>query len=160
MKTDTLLATIGAIALMSIGAWSALKRRFYARTFHERPQTRMGNPHNVSVEDVERVARRDFLAAQLSEVATVLRGFDNQSEIVRTRVRLGALKLADGNLEALQKYIAAANQDYWDVVSWAEYCLNRKVSMDLNRSPKKLSTEVQKQTPNVLWQQYEDWLRR
>jgi len=37
------------------------------------------------------------------------------------RLRLAALKLFDGSLDELKKYISYAKQDFRDVLSWAEY---------------------------------------
>lgn len=76
----------------------------------------------VCDEDVERVLHRDFAAA---EVATARRALENYGRrrwhAEPVRVRLAALKLADGDLEALRAQVRAADADYSDVLAAAEY---------------------------------------
>jgi hypothetical protein len=113
--------------------------------------------HGATQDDVERIVRRDFRTEQLLDVMSALKEFDNQLESTRIRVRLAVLKLSDGNLEALKKYITVAKQDFWDVISLAEYCGTAAIVRNL---PKPLSKKDRQQIAGALWQQYEDWLRK
>lgn len=52
------------------------------------------------------------------EARTVLLGYaDNEPD----RVRKAILKLSEGNLADLKHYVKQGNQDYRDILYWAEY---------------------------------------
>jgi hypothetical protein len=87
----------------------------------------------------------------------VLGELDGRLEGVR--VRLAALKLADGSLQALRKQIALANRDYRDVLVAAEYPGRWKVTSSFYNSPQKLSKKERQQIAEADWNQYESWLR-
>jgi hypothetical protein len=76
----------------------------------------------VSDADVERIVRRDFAAEEVSEVLSTLAEYGKKSwhgEVVR--VRLAILKMANGSLDRLQIWMAAADRDYRDALAAAEY---------------------------------------
>ena len=71
---------------------------------------------NVSRADVERIVRRDFASADVSNALAIVdecqkchTGGDSPA-----RVQLAALKLADGDISALRREIEAAKSDYRD----------------------------------------------
>jgi hypothetical protein len=114
----------------------------------------------VILEDVERVVRRDYPAEQFPEVIAVLEEFDNQWESIRIRVWLATLKLADGNLEALRKNIALANQDYRDVLVLAEYPGYWKATSSVRNFPEQMSQNDLQRISDADWEQYQSWLQR
>jgi hypothetical protein len=155
MNSDTLVAIFGVLALLSVGAWSALKPRFITRKVHESWPSRP-LPHATQA-DVERVVRRDFPAEQYSDVMAILGALDSRLEGIR--VRLAALKLAEGNLEALKKQIAIANRDFRDVLVAAEYPERWKVTSTFYDLPTKVSKKERQRIVDADWQQYQSWLR-
>jgi hypothetical protein len=116
----------------------------------------------VTSNDVERVVRRDYSEAQFDSVMAVLKVYEESSSgrRERPRVQLAALKLADGNLEALRAHINAAVQDFRDVVGPAEYPeYSKQVAVRLRKPP--LAEDQRMQiTIDSDWKQYEEWLRR
>jgi len=73
------------------------------------------------------------------------------------RVWLAALKLANGDVEALRAHVNAAKTDYRDVLSWAEYpAYSRNVSGVRIRP----TAQEQRQIIDDDWAQYEMWLRK
>ncbi len=158
MKTNSLVAIVGVLVLLSVGAWSALKGRFSARK-SSRAWPRRPLP-DVTQEDVGRIVRRDFPAAQFHDVIAILGEFDNKWESTRIRVRLAALKLADGNLDAVKKQMAFANQDYRDVIVAAAYPGYWKATPSVRELPRKLSKKERQQIIDADWNQYQDWLRK
>ena len=83
----------------------------------------MRQPHGTYTEDdLRRVIVRDFGESALPSVMKLLlryREEDGQREMLR--VRMACLKLANGNLQALEREVAAACADYRDVLGPAEY---------------------------------------
>jgi hypothetical protein len=71
----------------------------------------------VSRSDVERVVRRDYSPVHFATVMALLEGHEFGGP---NRLPLGALKLADGNLEELSKWLDAS-VDERDIINKAEY---------------------------------------
>ncbi len=113
---------------------------------------------DVTLNDVERIARRDFLLIQFECVMDVLKGYAESvsGRRERPRVQLATLKLANGDLAALRKHINTAVQDFRDVVGPAEYPGYSKLAFRV----RKLPIEEQQRIIDSDWKQYEDWLRR
>jgi hypothetical protein len=86
----------------------------------------------------------------------VLQEYTSQWEGGTARVRLAALKLANGNLDLLRKHIADALRDYRDILVGAEYPEHWKAKF----GSKKLSQKEHQQIVDADWKQYEDWLRK
>ena len=111
---------------------------------------------NVTAADVERVVRRDFPADRVAEVRALLDEYGKEKwEREPHRVRLAALKLAEGNVERLRGAIELAKRDFRDVVAPAEY------PEYLRRVPRSgtLGAE-ERRVIDADWKQYQDWLRR
>jgi hypothetical protein len=110
----------------------------------------------VTDADVERVVRRDFAPALHPEVMAVLAQY-GKSEWQREapRVRLAALKISGGRLEALRDRIDAACRDYRDVLIPAEYPGYYEKSMKgkFARGEKRLAIEADRA-------QYSEWLHK
>lgn len=72
--------------------------------------------------DIQLVISQDFPEEQHEIVRDVLDWYGDQDyQRDPIRVRLAALKLADGDLGELKEMINAARVDYRDILSWAEY---------------------------------------
>lgn len=70
--------------------------------------------------DVKRAVEASFPAERHAAVLKLLRsGYTRRNE--RCRVQLAVLVLADGDLTELQRLVKAANEDYRDLLYWAEY---------------------------------------
>ncbi len=112
---------------------------------------------NVSRADVERIVRRDFASADVSNALAIVdecqkchTGGDSPA-----RVQLAALKLADGDISALRREIEAAKSDYRDVLVLAEYPRYWS-EIGFDDVPDSVLSEVEDED----WRQYENWLRR
>lgn len=110
----------------------------------------------VSRDDVQRVVRRDFPAAEFSAALTVLGEYSSNigGEAGEARVQLAALRLALGDLTELRRHIAAARQDYRDVLAAAEYpeASIRWSAMD------SLPDKERQKIYDSDWDQYQEWL--
>ena len=76
----------------------------------------------VTDADVERIVRREFDAARVEEVLTLLDEYGTESwHGEHARVRLALLKLSAGSEDRLRTNVQAASTDYRDVLCSAEY---------------------------------------
>jgi len=73
------------------------------------------------------------------------------------RVQLAALKLADGNLEALKKQISTAKRDFRDVLAPAEY--PEYMRWGMFQVPK-MPVREQQRIIDSDWKQYKEWLQK
>jgi hypothetical protein len=111
----------------------------------------------VRAADIERVVRREFTAAHVPEALAVLAEYGPATwHREPLRVRLAALKLAEGNLEKLRMAIDRAKRDYRDVLAPAEYPTFIQSSNRRGRS----HSQDRQQVYIDDWQQYERWLRK
>jgi len=111
---------------------------------------------SVSEEDVARVIRRDFSDTDVPAAEAIVMEYGRESfEREADRVRLAALKLAAGSIEALRRHINNAKCDFRDVLSAAEYPKATKVWNRIDR----LSPEKRQEIYDDDWRQYENWLR-
>ena len=104
----------------------------------------------VTADDVIRIVRRDFPP---EEQAEVLRELEGLGAAAKPRVQLAVLKLIQGKLDALPRHIAMAKQDWRDVLMYAEYPADARISW--GRPPEDHHGAYQAD-----WEQYQDWLRR
>ena len=111
---------------------------------------------DVTQDDVERIVRRDFPAIKFEDVIAILAEYVTQGDGGAIRVRLAALKLADGDLDSLRKHIATANRDYRDVLVAAEYTEFWKATSRVHTLPR----SEHERLFDADWKQYENWLRR
>ena len=70
---------------------------------------------------LQQVLEIDFPPSQHSIVEDILHWYGDQDyQLEHERVRLAALKLADGDLDQLKQAINTARRDYRDILAWAE----------------------------------------
>jgi len=55
-----------------------------------------------------------------AQILALLNQYESESAAGRLRVQLAVLKLSEGNLSQLRKYLEVARTDYRDVLFWAE----------------------------------------
>ena len=109
-------------------------------------------------DDVMMVARRDFGEEQFGGVMAVLSEYGVEKwEREKARVQLAALKLANGDREAIKKHIAVAKQDYRHVLAAAEYPEYFRYGMFRVRE---LPAKVQQLIIDSDWNRYQTWLSR
>lgn len=111
----------------------------------------------VTDSDVTRIVHRDFPADQVGEVQTILATYGAESwHPEPQRVRCAALKLADGDLDALRAQIVAACTDFRDVLAAAEYPIYWQRDMEGT-----LVTDADEREAFAAdWRQYQEWLTR
>jgi len=116
-------------------------------------------PHpDVTSNDVERIVRRDFPSGQFDAVMSVLKQYGVEKwQRECARVQLAALKLADGDLDKLQKIVNVAKTDYRDVLSPAEFPEYRR---RMRSSARMLEGVERDQAVARDREQYEAWLKR
>lgn len=112
----------------------------------------------VTGDDVMMVVRRDFAEEQFGVVMSVLSEYGAERwERGKARVQLAALKLANGDLEALKKHITLAKQDYRDMLAAAEY---PEYSTNGMFRVRELPAKEQQRIVDSDRKQYETWLRK
>ncbi|HTM37726.1 MAG TPA: hypothetical protein VL156_13315 [Terriglobales bacterium] len=111
----------------------------------------------VTPADIERVVRRDFAETEVDAALAILAEYGPQAwHREPARVRLAALKLANGSLEGLRRAVDRAKLDYRDVLAPAEYPKFTEFGLRARR----LRSRVQQQIFSDDWQQYERWLKK
>ena len=108
-------------------------------------------------EDVVRVVHRDFAPAEVDAALAVLNTYgDSRPDSGSVRVRLAALKYADGDLVKLNRKLEEASLDYREVLIDAEYPINYKLTMKTKRPSDQEYNESIRQD----WKNYSEWLSR
>ena len=108
----------------------------------------------VTRADVERVIRRDFPQKVVAEALSLLDACDADSGAPIPRVQLAVLKMADGDLTRLKRFIEDAKLDYRDVLGWAEFPQYSRTVPGPGQPP-----HVD-QIIEADWKQYQSWLTR
>jgi hypothetical protein len=112
---------------------------------------------SITATDVERIVRRDFPDEQFDIVMSVLTEYGTEKwHREPSRVQLAAMKLADGDVNALRRHIDTAKQDYRDVLAAAEYPEYSKKMFRVRELP----SREQNRIVDDDWRQYETWLRK
>ena len=112
---------------------------------------------NVTRADVERVVKRDFPADSVAHVSAILDRYGIERwEESADRVHLAALKLAAGDIAALERHVAVAKRDPRDVIAAAEYPQAIRKFGNLNRMKEPDRASMFDADSN----QYLEWLRR
>lgn len=111
----------------------------------------------VTVADIERVVYRDFHRIQIDDVLAILAEYGTEIwHKERERVRLAALKLANGDIGKLRSAINRAKLDYRDVLAPAEYPKFMQEGIRFRR----LRSRDRELIYTDDWQQYERWLKK
>ena len=103
---------------------------------------------NVTEADVERVVRREFRVSDVPTASAILNASGHHP-----RIRLAVLKLARGDIEALQRHLL---YDPRDALSAAEYPMASSVARPLHELPPAERQAIY----DADWKQYNDWLHR
>lgn len=106
-------------------------------------------------QDVIRIVNRDYPESARAVVFSKLDAYGSEARHREaTRVRLAALKLANGDIDRLDTLLEEANKDYRDVLASAEY----PGYMDCYHQQQ---TDAEKQAIiDSDWSQYQNWLNR
>lgn len=111
---------------------------------------------NITQDDIIRIIHREFSFEKSLDVERILAKYD-EGYPEQYRVQASILKLAEGNLAALDKYVEAAKGDYRDVLYWAEY-------PNFNVHGFSIADKLpQVQIDQIIekdWDQYENWLKK
>jgi hypothetical protein len=108
-------------------------------------------------DDIVRVVSRDFSENEYSTVMTILGEYGTEAwHREPDRVRLAALKLANGSVQKLRVSIERAKRDYRDVIAPAEYPGHSKVGWTRAGLP----PDEKRRIFQSDWQQYEQWLKK
>ena len=91
-------------------------------------------------EDVRRAVAASFSEADRPAVLAALDGYRLGREA--ERVQLAIVALADGSLAEVERLVSAANTDYRDVLSWAEYPSSSKTKRQMAARYRRLGVAV------------------
>lgn len=84
---------------------------------------------NISDQLLDKLIEREF-KNMLPIVRTKLDRVDSDSKAGKNRIAACILKIADKNLDALEKLIQKANEDSRDILMWAEYPRCKKLGFE------------------------------
>jgi len=108
----------------------------------------------VTDEDVARIVYRDFVESEVEEVLSLLDEYGiEERHREHARVRLAALKLANGSINRLRSAIENAKCDYRDTLGPAEY------SGYLKHFNNKMTEAEKREIIDSDWKKYQEWLR-
>jgi predicted RNA-binding protein len=107
---------------------------------------------NISDSDIERIIKRDFPRFEIIKIAEILKMYKSESIKGRNRIYASILKLSNGNIEMIKKYVEKANTDYRDVIALSEYPNYSEHAFE------DLSVKRKEQLIMEDWTQYEAWL--
>jgi len=109
----------------------------------------------ISDSDIKRIIKRDFPQSEFAEVESILQMYKSESKGGRNRVFASILKLSDGNIELIKKFVEKANYDFRDVISLSEYPNYTEHAFDDD-----LPEQKKKQLISDDWNQYSYWLSK
>src|SRR5262245_16550230 len=111
----------------------------------------------VSNDDIQRVVRREYSPECIAEVLQILSEYGGETwQVAPFRVRLAALKLANGNVEHLRLLINRGKIDYRDVIAPAENPLYFERMIGRAKLPEGERAQI----IAADWAQYQGWLTR
>ena len=133
-------------------------RRLFRRDSPQRTSQGISQPiPQVTPDDVERVVCRDFTADEYATVTAMLNEYGTEKwHREPTRVRLAALKVANGSVQKLRACVESAKRDYRDALAAAEFPAYFKIGFRVRELPEKERRRIIGDD----WRQYEEWLRR
>ena len=108
---------------------------------------------NITKTILERIIERDF-NENSAAVKIKLKQIESDSESGKNRISAAILKLANGNLKQVEKYITVSKVDFRDVISQAEYPRCSELGFEAMEKPgiEKVYLED--------WNEYSEWLNK
>lgn len=133
-----------------------LTNLFRRNASHTAKETSQRIPQ-VTSDDVERIVCRDFTADEYATVTAMLKECGiNMAQTGAARVRLAALKVANGSVQKLRSCIDSAKRDYRDALVAAEYPSYFMIGFRGQKLPEK----EQRRIIDEDWRQYQEWLKK
>jgi len=112
----------------------------------------------IDDETLERLVNREFTSDTAGRVHSLLETYGAKPHhIERNRVRAAILKLAHGDLGAIQRQVSVAITDFRDVVGAAEYPRQMEIGF---AGMSDASEEHLQDLKNQDWKDYCDWLQK
>ena len=102
---------------------------------------------------LEKIIERDF-KGNSKEVKAKLEKVESDTESGKKRISASILKLANGNLKAVENFIEVANIDFRDVISQAEYPRCSKFGFEIVNEPGVWKIYLED------WKEYTEWLNK
>ena len=102
---------------------------------------------------LEKIIERDFKASS-TEVKSKLEKVESETESGKNRISLAILKLANGNLEDVEKYIEVSNVDFRDIIFQAEYPRCSELGFEAIENPEIRKVYLED------WEEYTKWLNK
>lgn len=102
---------------------------------------------------LEKIIERDF-KGNSTEVKTKLEKVKSETESGKKRISAAILKLANGNLKAVENFIEVANIDLRDIISQAEYPRCSKLGFEAMENPEIRKVYLED------WEEYTEWLNK
>lgn len=112
----------------------------------------------IDDETLERLVNRDFTSDTAGRVRALLESYGAKPHhIERNRVRAAILKLANGELRAIQQQVSVAVTDFRDVIGAAEYPRQMEIGfVGMGSASAEQLQDLKKQD----WKDYCDWLSK
>jgi hypothetical protein len=110
---------------------------------------------SISDSDIKRIVQRDLPQLDFAEIESILKMYKSKSEEGRNRIYASILKLSDGNIELIKKFVEKANYDFRDIIALSEYPIYSEHAFDDD-----LPEQKKNQFINDDWCQYEYWLNK
>ncbi|MBS1773468.1 MAG: hypothetical protein JST82_11470 [Bacteroidetes bacterium] len=111
----------------------------------------------VNDNDIDRIIKRDFPKFIPSEIINILSLYISESNKGKNRVYASIIKLSNGDIELLKKYVDVAKNDDRDVLAQAEYPQYSEYLWAFFDSPKGQKKE---DILSADWTQYQDWFNK
>jgi len=112
----------------------------------------------IDDETLERLVNREFTSDTAGRVHSLLETYGAKPHhIERNRVRAAILKLAHGDLGAIERQVSVAITDFRDVVGAAEYPRQMEIGF---AGMSDASEEHLQDLKNQDWKDYCDWLQK
>lgn len=102
---------------------------------------------------LEKIIERDF-KANSTEVKSRIEKVESETESGKKRISLAILKLANGNLEDVKKYIEISKIDFRDLISQAEYPRCSELGFEAMENPEIRKVYLED------WEEYTKWLNK
>jgi len=123
------------------------------------PKRPSGTTQPTRADDDLLLRKVQLLWPSASEQAQALTWLAGCPEPESTRVKLSVVKLSEGKLAEVKRYVEAARRDYRDVLLWAEYPNSAKVGPPAAR-PTAESRARQISARKLDAEQYQAWLKK